>query len=59
MVPEILNKKGHGKPADWYLLGTLIYEMLVGAPPYFAHDRELIIENIKKSPLKLPVSLSS
>ena len=30
MAPEILRQKGHGKNIDWYLLGVLIYEMVVG-----------------------------
>jgi serine/threonine protein kinase len=36
LPPEILNKGGHGKAVDWYLVGTLLYEMLVGHPPYYA-----------------------
>eukprot|EP00026_Physarum_polycephalum_P005477 Phypoly_transcript_05512.p1 GENE.Phypoly_transcript_05512~~Phypoly_transcript_05512.p1 ORF type:complete len:524 (+),score=71.60 Phypoly_transcript_05512:93-1664(+) len=33
MAPEILMGKGHGKAADWWSLGILIYEMLSGCPP--------------------------
>jgi hypothetical protein len=33
MAPEILMAKGHGKGADWWSLGILIYEMLSGCPP--------------------------
>lgn len=33
MAPEILMAKGHGKAADWWSLGILIYEMLSGCPP--------------------------
>ena len=39
MAPEILNNQGHGKSVDWYLFGVVIYEMLVGEPPYFTNDR--------------------
>ena len=35
LAPEVLCKSGHGRSVDWYLLGTLLYEMLVGLPPYF------------------------
>ena len=31
----MVKRKGHGKSVDWYLLGVLLYEMLVGSPPYF------------------------
>jgi serine/threonine protein kinase len=30
IAPEVLRMKGHGKNIDWYLLGVLIYEMVVG-----------------------------
>ena len=39
MAPEILKKKGHSRQVDWYLLGVLTYELLVGIPPYFADDK--------------------
>jgi len=33
LAPEMLKRSGHGKAVDWYLLGVLLYEMLVGTPP--------------------------
>jgi serine/threonine protein kinase len=30
LAPEMLRRSGHGKSVDWYLLGVLLYEMLVG-----------------------------
>ena len=40
LAPEILEKTGHGKSVDWYLLGVLIVEMLTGVPPFFKPDKE-------------------
>jgi protein-serine/threonine kinase len=40
LAPEMLKKIGHGKSVDWYLLGVLLYEMVVGIPPYFTNDRK-------------------
>ncbi len=34
LAPEMLKRSGHGKSVDWYLLGVLFYEMLVGLPPF-------------------------
>lgn len=39
LAPEVLNRQGHGKSVDWYLLGVLIYEMLFGFPPYYTNVR--------------------
>ena len=35
LAPEMLRKKGYGKSLDWYLVGVLLYEMLVGVTPYY------------------------
>jgi len=58
LAPEMLKRTGHGKPIDWYLLGVLLYEMLVGIPPYFSNNKDQLYENIKSGPLKLPSFLS-
>jgi serine/threonine protein kinase len=39
LAPEMLRKTGHGKSVDWYLTGVLLYEMLVGTPPYFSKSK--------------------
>lgn len=39
LAPEMLRKAGHGKSVDWYLLGVLLYEMIVGQPPYFSDSK--------------------
>lgn len=38
IAPEVLLSKGHGKGVDWWTLGILIYEMLVGEPPFLDDD---------------------
>ena len=35
LAPEILENKGHGKGVDWWALGTLVFEMLTGLPPFY------------------------
>lgn len=58
LAPEMLRKNGHGKAVDWYLLGVVFYEMLVGQPPYYAPTKEELFYNIEKGRLKLPSGLT-
>lgn len=39
LAPEMLKRCGHGKAVDWYLLGVVMYEFLVGIPPFYANNR--------------------
>lgn len=54
----MLKRNGHTKSIDWYLLGVLLYEMIVGVPPYFSTDRQKLFENIQTGPLKIPHTMS-
>lgn len=54
LAPEMLKRIGHGKSVDWYLLGVLLYEMLVGIPPYFTNNKEKLFQNIQRGPLLIP-----
>ena len=42
LAPEVLMSMGHDRGVDWWTLGCLIYEMLVGVPPFDnANDKPL------------------
>ena len=53
LAPEILEDKGYDKTVDWWSLGALIYEMLVGYSPFKMKKGEQL--NIEK--YKAPVPL--
>lgn len=57
-APEIIKQKAHGKSLDWYGVGVLLYEFLVGIPPYYDKDHETMFDNIVNGYLKLPSILS-
>ena len=54
LAPEMLQKKGHGKAVDWYLLGVLLYEMIIGVTPFFSNSKEQIFYNIENEKLVIP-----
>ena len=39
LAPEIVNKAGHDKSVDWWAIGIMIYEMLIGMTPFVHSNR--------------------
>ena len=35
LAPEIIMKLGYGKSVDWWTLGSILFEMLKGIPPFY------------------------
>lgn len=54
LAPEILENKGHGKAVDWWSLGTLLFEMVCGLPPFYDTNVQRMYHKILHSPLKFP-----
>lgn len=58
LAPEILKRTGHGKAADWWSLGALLYEMLTGMPPFYSRDRDRLFDKILNSEIRYPAYFS-
>jgi protein kinase A len=50
----VLLNKGHGKPVDWWTLGILIYEMIVGQPPFCDDEPMGIYQKILAGKIYFP-----
>jgi len=54
IAPEVLLNKGHGKPVDWWTLGILVYEMIVGYPPFVDEEPMGIYQKILAGKIVFP-----
>jgi serine/threonine protein kinase len=43
----VIRKEGHGKAVDWWCLGSIIYELVYGLPPFYNKNRNQLFEKIK------------
>ena len=52
MAPEILNaklnKRGYDFAVDWWALGCLVYELMVGIPPFYHQNQHKMSKWIRK-----------
>ena len=58
MSPEMLSNEFHSRMVDFYSLGALLYEMLVGLPPLYSNNREEMYFNIANMEPTYPDHLS-
>ncbi|XWS50683.1 hypothetical protein CRYUN_Cryun12cG0107400 [Craigia yunnanensis] len=54
LAPEILLGMGHGATADWWSVGVILFELLVGLPPFNAETPQLIFDNIMNRNIPWP-----
>lgn len=57
LAPEVLLSKDYSKSVDWWSLGSLLYEMLVGITPFWADQPVEMYNRVLGSPLEFPADL--
>ena len=56
--PEMALGHSHGQPVDFYALGALLHELIVGLPPFYSMDRKTLHNNIVTQELSFSSSVS-
>ncbi|XP_065593633.1 serine/threonine-protein kinase N3 isoform X2 [Cyrtonyx montezumae] len=59
LAPEVLTDMSYTRAVDWWGLGVLIYEMLVGESPFPGDDEEEVFDSIVNDEVQYPRFLSS
>lgn len=56
IAPEILSRKWYTKSCDWWSVGVILYEMLIGRAPFMASSASEIQKNVInwKNTLRIP-----
>ncbi|EEB06021.1 AGC/RSK/P70 protein kinase Psk1 [Schizosaccharomyces japonicus yFS275] len=57
-APEVLLEKPYDHAVDWWSMGILIYDLLVGSPPFVGNSYKRIVEKITRSRPNIPFYVS-
>ncbi|XP_049644469.1 serine/threonine-protein kinase N1 isoform X2 [Suncus etruscus] len=58
LAPEVLTDTSYTRAVDWWGLGVLLYEMLVGESPFPGDDEEEVFDSIVNDEVRYPRFLS-
>eukprot|EP00118_Oscarella_pearsei_P006029 m.27564 g.27564 ORF g.27564 m.27564 type:complete len:1054 (+) comp30158_c0_seq1:213-3374(+) len=59
LAPEVLTETSYTRAVDWWGLGVLIYEMMVGESPFPGDDEEEVFDAIVNDDVRYPRYLSN
>ena len=54
LAPEMINKQGHDYSVDWWAVGILMYEMLIGVTPFYSRSLNILFKKINTQPVVFP-----
>uniref|UniRef100_A0A8C1A362 non-specific serine/threonine protein kinase n=1 Tax=Cyprinus carpio carpio TaxID=630221 RepID=A0A8C1A362_CYPCA len=55
IAPEVILRQGYGKPVDWWAMGIILYEFLVGCVPFFGDTPEELFGQVITDDIDWPV----
>ncbi|KAI7690337.1 Serine/threonine-protein kinase Sgk3 [Sarcoptes scabiei] len=58
LAPEVLKKEAYDRCVDWWCLGAVLYEMLMGLPPFYSRDNNEMYDSILHKPVRLRANIS-
>uniref|UniRef100_A0A8B9RFQ4 Serine/threonine-protein kinase Sgk1 n=1 Tax=Astyanax mexicanus TaxID=7994 RepID=A0A8B9RFQ4_ASTMX len=59
LAPEVLQKQAYDRTVDWWCLGSVLYEMLYGLPPFYSRNTAEMYNNILHKSLVLKPNVSN
>ncbi|CAJ0587043.1 unnamed protein product, partial [Mesorhabditis spiculigera] len=54
IAPEVILRQGYGKPVDWWALGIILYEFLIGIVPFVGESPEDLFNKIITEDVEYP-----
>ncbi|XP_029003250.1 microtubule-associated serine/threonine-protein kinase 2 isoform X3 [Betta splendens] len=54
IAPEVILRQGYGKPVDWWAMGVILYEFLVGCAPFFGDTPEELFGQVISDEIMWP-----
>ncbi|XP_067339472.1 microtubule-associated serine/threonine-protein kinase 3 isoform X5 [Channa argus] len=55
IAPEVILRQGYGKPVDWWAMGIILYEFLVGCVPFFGDTPEELFGQVISDEINWPM----
>lgn len=56
IAPEVILRQGYGKPVDWWSMGIILYEFLIGCVPFFGETPEELFAHTVNDDIEWPDS---